>query len=97
MTHQLAIGLARNTDPATSHEAARYVTQSGTRKSQKDLVLDFVRRNPLRTYKEIAKGLDICPFAVARRLPDLERDGLVIKQGVRVIKIGKNCTLWRAN
>jgi predicted ArsR family transcriptional regulator len=97
MTNQTGIGLARNTDPMTSHKAAHFVTRSGIRKSQKDLVLDFVRHNPLLTSKEIAKGLDLCPFAVARRLPDLESDGLVVKAGYRTVINGRDCTIWRAN
>lgn len=76
---QLAMGLFRNSDPHTSRLAAQIVEESGRRSSHKWRIFEFVKKHPAHTSKEIAKALDLCRYAVARRLPDLENDGLVCK------------------
>jgi|TARA_R110000824_G_scaffold7972_4_gene36392 predicted ArsR family transcriptional regulator len=94
---QLAMGLFRNTDPITSIQAAQFFQKSGARSSQKSTVLDFVRSHPALTSKEIAKALDMCRYAVARRLPDLESDGSVCKCGIKQIGGERDAVTWRAN
>ena len=76
--------VARNSDPATSHAAARQVTKDGTRKRQAQEVLALVERFPGRTSAELAaipiadliargavgfSGLD--RYQIARRLSEL--------------------------
>jgi len=94
---QLAMGLFRKTDPITSGQAARFFQKSGARESHKTAVLDFVRSHPALTSKEIAKALDMCRYAVARRLPDLESDGLVCKCGIKELRGERDAVMWRAN
>lgn len=69
--------VARATDPATSHAAGVRVTQDGTRARQAREVAEAVRETPGHTSAEIAgiHGLD--RYAVARRMTDVERAGLV--------------------
>ena len=93
--------LARANDPATSHEAAVELTGSGARGRQKDIVLMRLRRMrtmlnaPPPTSAEFAwiHGLD--RYMVARRLPDLERDGFVEKgQSRRCTRTGRRAMTW---
>ena len=103
---QLAMGLFRNSDPHTSRLAAEIMERSGTRASQRQTILDYVRAHPDQTSKEIASGLGLCRYAVARRLPDLERDGLVCKakqwdggvwvKAVKQVSGERDAVMWRA-
>tara|TARA_B100000676_G_C17646463_1_gene614284 strand:+ start:73 stop:429 length:357 start_codon:yes stop_codon:yes gene_type:complete len=80
----------RSTDPATSKAAAEDVTRSGTAARQAEQVLNLVRQCPKSTSKELAfiaarhadtRHLDY--HAIARRLPELEKTGLVKKGPAR--------------
>lgn len=103
---QLAMGLFRNSDPHTSRLAAETMERSGSRASQRQAILDYVRAHPDETSKEIAAGLGLCRYAVARRLPDLERDGLVCKakqwadgvwvKAVKQVSGERDAVMWRA-
>jgi DNA-binding MarR family transcriptional regulator len=74
---------ARRTDPETSHEAAQAVLGSGQVKVQQAIVLEAVLRWPGLTSLELAARLRLDRYQVARRLPELERAGLVAKGPAR--------------
>lgn len=83
-----ATAAARRTDPATSHEAARLVEASGRAAAQRTACLDEVRRRPGQTAAEVAQALGLERHAPSRRLPELERAGLVRRGQVK-----KQCTV----
>jgi hypothetical protein len=89
---------ARRTDPVTSHEAAEFAEASGTIGHQQEIVEALVRKHPGNTSAELAwsedaKGLD--RYAIARRLPELERLGLVRKGEARICsESGRRAVTW---
>jgi hypothetical protein len=92
------IPAARSTDPATSHEAAKRVTRSGLRHRQMDDVVGLVERFPGRTSKELAEISMLDRHMIARRLPDAEKVGLVMRGRPKVCSVsgGRAVTWWRA-
>lgn len=90
--------LARRTDPASSHAAAHEVDASGQRDSQKARILTYLRSWPVpSTSTEITSLGSIDRYVVSRRLPDLERDGLVQRGAIRECSVtGRRCVTWRA-
>lgn len=68
---------ARTTDPESSHEADRHMDASGKRECQQRAVLEAVRANSGLTSKHLAQRTGLDRHMVGRRLPELERDGLV--------------------
>lgn len=88
--------LSRTTDPLSSHLAAEELQSSGRRETQCRLVLEWVERFPDRTSAELARWGDLDRYMVARRLPDLERQGLVKKSGMRPCQTnGRQAVTWR--
>jgi predicted HTH transcriptional regulator len=87
--------LARLNDPDTSKEAAeRYTTTN--RDTDKGKVLDGVRKHPNHTARELAELIQLTQHIVARRLPDLLRDGFVNKGKVRPCWVsGMKAATWR--
>ncbi|MEM7543786.1 MAG: winged helix-turn-helix domain-containing protein [Pseudomonadota bacterium] len=92
---------ARRTDPSSSHEAIERFSASGKRSQQaQDVYLALWRRRPAELSSLAladASGLD--RFAIARRLPELERTEppLVRRCGVRHCAItGGNTMHWTA-
>jgi hypothetical protein len=89
---------ARRTDPITSHLAAEHAEQTGTISRQQTIVAELVCRHPGNTSAELAwsedaKGLD--RYAIARRLPELERLGLVRKGEPRICsESGRLAVTW---
>lgn len=73
----LSVHAARASDPATSHQAARESAASETRRSQLRLVMEAVKVAPGLTSAELGAFLNMDRYAVARRLPELRRVGLV--------------------
>lgn len=65
---------ARRTDPATSHDAAREVEQSGTAGTQRQACRDEVYQKKGRTSAEIAEESGMDRYAVARRLGEMRND-----------------------
>lgn len=94
---EISAPIARTTDPATSHEAAREQTGSGRRAAHAAAVLAVVRRVPDLTYREIAAR---CPdireaVEVMRRLSDLREAGEVEQGEARPCRIsGRQATTW---
>ena len=76
--------LAAADDPISSHLAAAELTSSGRRASQKAEIVAWLREQvrPL-TSMEIAHAAGLDRYMVARRLPDLERDGMVERCAMR--------------
>jgi DNA-binding MarR family transcriptional regulator len=80
--------LARTTDPQSSHDAAERVRPLIP--GQKRLVLEALREHGPHTSKDLARLADLDRYMVARRLPDMERDGLVERVP------GEVPVVWRA-
>src|ERR1700734_2798043 len=90
--------LARSSDPVTSHLAAAEFIRSGRRANQKRELLAWMRQQgrPL-TSAEIARDSGMDRHGVARRLPDLERDGLVRRCPIRqCVAMGTPAITWVA-
>lgn len=88
---------ARSTDPETSHLAAEHIIATGKRAHQQHQALAAVRAFPDHTSLEIAEAARCCRFQLARRLPELERDGLVERGPARTCRVsGRKAATWRA-
>jgi len=85
-----AAALARNTDPATSHQAARRAPVRGHAAK----VLEALRAGPAGQ-TELAARCGITVAAVSKRLPELRRAGLVEKTGREVA--GGECEYRRTH
>lgn len=86
---------ARNTDPETSHEAARHMVDSGARRAQQQRVAAVVRKHPGLTSRELAEVAGMDRHMVARRLPELEADGIVVHGAPRKCRISEmRCQTW---
>lgn len=81
-------GMARATDPDTSHDAAREHVASGRNTAQRAAVLAAVRASPGLTSDELAAWMGISRFIPARRLPELERAGLLRRGPARLSRVG---------
>jgi hypothetical protein len=91
--------LARSTDPLSSHLAADEFTRSGRRGAQKRALLTWLRGQlqPM-TSAEIALASGLDRHGVARRLPDCERDGSVVRCAMRECgATGRPAITWRAS
>jgi predicted ArsR family transcriptional regulator len=75
--------LARRTDPESSHIAARRMVESGAQGDQQQITLVLVRKYPNRTSDELAALGSLDRYQLARRLPELERSGLVERGAMR--------------
>lgn len=90
--------VARGTDPASSHMAAREITASGARGSQARIALDVVMENPHRTSFELSEACYLDRYQVARRLPELEEAGFVEKGIIRRCRVsGRHAVTWTAS
>lgn len=96
--------LARTTDPASSHLAAREHVASGRNESQKAEVLEMVRLAFLCAWQpctsaEIASICEANRYTVARRLADLKAEGKVIqspREEMRKCRVsGRLAVTWR--
>lgn len=91
----VAVGRARNTDPATSHLAARRVTRSGSDIMPK--VAEVLRAHPtgLTDWEILARaGLpERVKGSVSKRRHDLGAVAVVDDEGREVRRDG--CTVWR--
>lgn len=86
---------SRRTDPATSRQAEAAVTASGARLTQAELVLGMVRMHGGMASAEQSMHCELDRFQIARRLPDLEANGLIKKGATRTCSItGKASVTW---
>ena len=88
---------ARKSDPDTSHEAARRFEQSGKAEIQRKKVFRGVVDFPGRTSAELSPLVGLDRYAVARRLPELEKSGSVRKGQPRICSAHGTAavTWWR--
>lgn len=95
---QITYPAARRHDPITSHLAGAEHTANGKRWAHLSRVLDEVRREPGRTYREIATHLpDLEPVEVMRRLADAASAGLAVRGNHRTCRVsGRAAMTWEA-
>jgi hypothetical protein len=87
--------IARKTDPWTSHQAAKEITESGLRESQREHVLLALKKHDGTTSSELAVFGCIDRYVTARRLPELEKLGFVKKGTAKKCTItGRNAMTW---
>lgn len=88
--------LARNTDSSGSHEAADRIVRSGAHAAQKDLTASAVQRYPGMTSMQLARVTGMDRHMVARRLPDLAKEGRAFRGAKAVCPISNItvCTWW---
>ncbi len=90
---------ARNADPSSSHEAAEHVVSSGLQAQQHSLAASAVRKHPGLTSLELARATGLDRFMLARRLPELQRNGLIVRGIVRKCSAsnGRSGVTWFPN
>jgi len=94
---RLVARLRRSTDPVSSHSAAEELVESGHHGKQCTGVLLALVDNPGTTSMELAVVANIDRHVVARRLPDLEKGGVVSRGTIRKCKVGKRLAMtWTA-
>lgn len=84
-----AVPHSRTGDPVTSYLAGEAMHAGGLAERQSEAILGLVTRHPGLTSRElagIAEGID--RHAVARRLPELERAGRVVRGALRRCRAG---------
>jgi hypothetical protein len=96
-SRQLGLFTRRN-PPATSRQAFREVTVSGERgRAKRELVSWLRSQDQLLTSFEIARATGGDRHAVARRLPDCEKDGTVRRGPSRKCSVtGRPSITWGA-
>ena len=89
--------LARSDDPESSHEAAEAVVSSGRHGAQCQAVIDALRGRVVPvTSRELANAMGVGRDVTARRLPDLEKRGHVVRAGMRRCTVsGRRAVAWR--
>ena len=87
--------LTHRDDPETSREAAEHLKQSGRLGAQQEAVLATLRECDGSTHAELGRVMGCDWLVAARRLPELERAGLVRKGKARICRVkGSRCTTW---
>lgn len=82
-------------DPETSREAGERLRASGKLTGQRKAVLEALRERNGSTHAELGAFMGTHWLTAARRLPELERAGLVRKGEPRICTIkGSRCTTW---
>mgnify|MGYP001067784061 CR=1 FL=1 len=83
-------------DPETSFQAAARLKASGRLGRQQRTVLEALRQCDGSTHAELGAFMGVHWLTPARRLPELERAGLVRKGTPRIcrIKHSRCCTWW---
>ncbi len=72
--------------------------RSGKLRTQRQATLEAVRRHPGATHGELGRFMGVDWFIPARRLSELEREGLVRKGEPRVCRVkGTKCLTWWAS
>ena len=83
----LVLPLARRTDPATSHAAANKA--ASITPSQRNIIAAALAYEP-GTVKQISDRCGLSQYAVSKRLPELQRMGLIELTGREV----DGCREW---
>lgn len=85
--------VARNSDPGTSHEAARRIRPA--RATQQREILAGCQAHPGHTSAELAAILGMDRYTVARRLPELRSARLVANGDARICTAtGSRAMIW---
>ena len=86
---------ARLTDPPSSHAAAQEMERTGRRVAQCEAVLETVKRHPRQTSLELSQLSRLDRYTVSRRLPELERRGLIRRGPTRDCTVnGRPMLTW---
>lgn len=85
---------ARNSDPCTSHAAARN-TERFAKTHAGRILADLVARGPA-TVDQLSERVGLQSQQINKRLPELERDGLAYPEGVRRSHAGNLERIWYA-
>ena len=87
--------LARNSDPETSHKAAREMETSGQLNSDMMTALEAVREFPHRTATELEALLGCRDGKVRKRLAQLRRLGFIIRGDTKICPhTRRSCHTW---
>lgn len=89
---------SRRTDPISSHSAERRITRSGRRATQAERVYAALCDLDGATSAELAPRCGLDRWQTARRLPDLEAQGQIVKGAMRKCEVtgAKSVTWWLA-
>src|SRR5215469_10013904 len=87
------------TTPARRNRAVRgsrrEMERTGRRASQSEAVLEMVKRHPRRTSLELSRLSQLDRYTVSRRLPELERRGLIRRGVIRDCTVnGRPMLTW---
>ena len=82
--------IARRTDPQTSKAAVARVASVAP--SHRNIIAAAIASIPM-TVKEVARFTGLTQYAVSKRLPELERMGLIVQTGVE----REGCREWKRN
>ena len=89
---------SRRSDPQTSDMAGQKLKRSGHWRGQKRNVFEVLRKHPGSTSAELAEIMGVDRYMTARRLPDLERAGMVKRGRIRACTMTKSCCItWWPN
>jgi len=87
--------LSRRLDPWSSYRTAEDIRQHAA--TQRQQVLDTLRQHGPLTGAEVGVKMGGDRYAGHRRLPELERAGLVERNGFRKCNVTRRqCQVWRA-
>ena len=85
----LSLPRSRRSDPKTSKAAASRAAKIAP--SQRNIIADALREPG--TVKDVAERTGLTQYAVSKRLPELQRMGLIVATGVE----REGCREWRRN
>jgi hypothetical protein len=87
--------LSRNADPVGSFQAAERTRKTGLGSRKRLAVYHALRRYQGTTSAELAKAAGLDRYDVARRLPELERAGWIVRGRRRRCAVtGCDCVTW---
>ena len=87
--------LSHRNDPLTSYIAAEKLAKSGKWASQKQEVYRALQWHNGSTSSELGEQMNLDRYTPARRLPELERDGLIEKGPKRMCRVQNSlCVTW---
>jgi len=92
---QRMANLSRWTDPETSWQAAKEITNSGAVGKMQRLALHLIKSNPGRTAKELEQIRSLDDGKVRKRLAEMERNNMIRRGEPRRCKVtGRRATTW---
>jgi len=85
-------GLARHTDPDTSHEAAASIETTDL----KNLVVGYLIASGPSSSEQISLGLGLARVTISPRLRPLCNEGRVREAGYAIASTGRRVIVWEA-